>query len=1498
MTLTGDEIIKSSKYGYNNSMSSCNVAEGGQSTVQYIEHEIKNNNALYTFGLTTKDYITQYDRPQYLVLVKSGVGLNAYDLGTSAKYTSYQIGDKVRVERQGSTITFKRIRGGSTTVLLTANTADANKDYFIKFNVLTQDVVIDANMLANFNCTYIDNANEENTINYTETTIYDGYYNDEDPNQVAQENCHILSESRVYFDDMGRTIQAQSRNKSDGIVWATATRYDGFGRAVVTTLPAPTNKTSGQIVYDDHFFDNTNGQPYSWNTDFDKDFDQYGNTGGVALMNQVGGVNNPTIVDPNSPLGAYYSTNNTDNPNQAITDYPYARTEYSLLTGAQRRVVGPGDAHRMGQGHEAAAYAMRLSHLHELYPMFGLGAHPFNVVLHYQSDDDGVMGNYDYTGNTTLSTFTDALMENKIVKTITIDADGKETVAFTDLDGNELATCLSGQVDGQNVHIQKVSAIIPVGQFRDIHIPNGGSINAATAFTQGECVGGSGSISFKVYDLTNDQELTVTDLTTLGAGLYRIANDENASVCIRVDYTLNYHNFSLNIYNPLKQVIASVPPIGVDYSYCDDGANALDLWSLSFINNPNLSTVPAHTELSLFKYDKSGQIEWSQTPDAGRAYFAYSKDGKLRFSQNVKQRNNDQIAYINYDRSGRPVETGIFNRTSEPGTPQYYFPVEYTGNPTGIYFVTDVNVVENPFAPSCSNCLTERSYTRYDVNALGSPRPQRFLMMRVSKTWDDNGNATYYSYDVEGRIKWTAKQVNGMSIKYTDMTYDLIGNVTRVAYQEDEDDQFIHHYAYNEEGEVQSSATEDYDGNIVVQTEYEYYQDKSVKSVDIGDGLQEMEYTYTIHGWLKGINLDQLNSNTASNKVFSMALEYYDGDYEAAGGSSVYIEMANIQNPSYSGNIAMWRWKTNVNTSGLGHVNGYYAYRYEYNHRNELKTAEMGAVNINSGQGNFTPWSSYKVSNLQYDLNGNITHLTRIGDEQLKVDQLTYNYKNGKPNQLDYIGDAYHFTASNFGDLKNQSAGNYTYSEIGELIQDNADNITIQYSSSGKVTSVKDKTTGQYKIKYFYDESDLRVKKEGYNNGVIQKTTYYLGASIYIDEHDGNGILQKEVTINGGGRIGIANISYNGSTRTGINYTYEITDHLGNVRAVIQDNNGNVDVTYYADYYPFGWTMPGRNGGTAYRYAYQGQEKDPETGWEAFELRMYDGRVGRWMTTDPYSEFHSPYLAMGNSPIGTVDPDGGHTGQGAIIESEFNTKRAIFKTSFTLERKRPWACPQCTKGVKFKPIQNIDVQTYLIYSPALDVWHLSTKGAKGIGEHELPNSSWKVYVAPTLEPSFGDLLTDNPSEVYSDLTYLFKVSKNSLTVSPSVSAGTENFGAGLELGWEINGGTFADHFSFKLKNAGIGHYSNNELIPDLIINHAFKRGDGSLKIHPNIYFGGKIKNPKEIYGQKEFKLSAGGLAGFLGFKDIYRLKITSIYPYNTLLYELQKEYRKNTKNNE
>jgi len=56
-------------------------------------------------------------------------------------------------------------------------------------------------------------------------------------------------------------------------------------------------------------------------------------------------------------------------------------------------------------------------------------------------------------------------------------------------------------------------------------------------------------------------------------------------------------------------------------------------------------------------------------------------------------------------------------------------------------------------------------------------------------------------------------------------------------------------------------------------------------------------------------------------------------------------------------------------------------------------------------------------------------------------------------------------------------------------------------------------------------------------------------------------------------------------------------------------------------------------------------------------LRLWDARIGRWLTTDPGSQYSSPYLGMGNNPISNVDPDGGISGPGddLLVNSEGGT---------------------------------------------------------------------------------------------------------------------------------------------------------------------------------------------------------------------------------------------------
>jgi RHS repeat-associated protein len=94
-------------------------------------------------------------------------------------------------------------------------------------------------------------------------------------------------------------------------------------------------------------------------------------------------------------------------------------------------------------------------------------------------------------------------------------------------------------------------------------------------------------------------------------------------------------------------------------------------------------------------------------------------------------------------------------------------------------------------------------------------------------------------------------------------------------------------------------------------------------------------------------------------------------------------------------------------------------------------------------------------------------------------------------------------------------------------------------------------------------------------------------------------------------------------------YIYVANESMDNVDVYFDDmlarrNNcegGEVQlidapVTSASDYYPFGLAMADRSySSEKYRFGYQGQfaEMDEETGWNAFELRMYEPVIGRWM---------------------------------------------------------------------------------------------------------------------------------------------------------------------------------------------------------------------------------------------------------------------------------------------
>jgi len=79
-------------------------------------------------------------------------------------------------------------------------------------------------------------------------------------------------------------------------------------------------------------------------------------------------------------------------------------------------------------------------------------------------------------------------------------------------------------------------------------------------------------------------------------------------------------------------------------------------------------------------------------------------------------------------------------------------------------------------------------------------------------------------------------------------------------------------------------------------------------------------------------------------------------------------------------------------------------------------------------------------------------------------------------------------------------------------------------------------------------------------------------------------------------------------------------------------------------------------GSNGYKSAFNGKEKETEfnEGVYDFGARLYDGRLGRWMSVDPLIKkypFNSPYCANDNNPIYLKDFDG----RDAIVTVEGNT---------------------------------------------------------------------------------------------------------------------------------------------------------------------------------------------------------------------------------------------------
>lgn len=346
------------------------------------------------------------------------------------------------------------------------------------------------------------------------------------------------------------------------------------------------------------------------------------------------------------------------------------------------------------------------------------------------------------------------------------------------------------------------------------------------------------------------------------------------------------------------------------------------------------------------------------------------------------------------------------------------------------------------------------------------------------------------------------------------------------------------------------------------------------------NGIENMAYSYNIHGALEAINKSYALQTTTSTdqwkNVFSMVL-----GYEKNAG--VFTKVSN------DGSVAGWLWRTQGD-------NVVRKYEYDYDLMNRMTLANFvqreKPIDFN--------WSKsimdYSVTGLSYDIQGNMLTMQQAGVEFGKlggklIDNLQYSYQtvsgsaNWTNNKLmkvfdnsPAIGSILNGTA---GDFKDESWG----SNSNDYVYDLSGNLTVDHNKKLRVGSgagidynflnFSNKLTieGAGIVEYIYLANGEKIAKKtspvSPNTGNPNKTTWYFGGLVFEEIVSPNPSgKQLQFIMHEEGRIrvishvafapGFPTYSQDGGVfglpdgKFGV-FDYFVKDHLGNSRFVLTE---------------------------------------------------------------------------------------------------------------------------------------------------------------------------------------------------------------------------------------------------------------------------------------------------------------------------------------------------------
>jgi RHS repeat-associated protein len=592
-----------------------------------------------------------------------------------------------------------------------------------------------------------------------------------------------------------------------------------------------------------------------------------------------------------------------------------------------------------------------------------------------------------------------------------------------------------------------------------------------------------------------------------------------------------------------------------------------------------------------YEYDGRGRMIIKKVPGAGMVQMVYDGLDRLVLTQdaNMAAAATKKWMYTIYDALSRPVSTGLW-ATALTRTDLQIAAYSSTTYPvvSGAAFEELTQTRYGDQTPATPRLAYDDASFAAAGNSYPYPQPllQTYAVRNmVTETFvkqlnnpSGGGVNSINYYDEMGRpfASYAFNEVRDLDITTTQYSYSgqLLQSVHRVERITPADQKYIvqTRMSYDDLGRpvqtekkvtgITSAGTVTRDWAVIASNEYDALgqMKKKILAPYFNGGLETENYEYNIRGWLLGMNRDYAKDAAPAT---GSGAPYFGFDLGYDKTANGLIGNQSYTAAQYNGNIAGMVWKS----KGDGEKR---KYDFSYDAVNRLLKADFtqyssGSFNTSAGVDFSMKMGDGITPASAYDANGNIKAMTQSGlkiNASSYIDQLTYTYDNS--NKLKAVTDAVNDNSSKLGDFKYDAATktltDYTYDANGNMVTDANKKITgIQYNHLNLPQLIT--IPGKGTIAYTYDAGGNKLKKLTTDNSVAGKTitttTTYLFGYIFETKHttpaDANSPDHDEVLQYTGHEEGRIRLSSVVGGLSSFAFDYMLKDHLGNVRAVITD---------------------------------------------------------------------------------------------------------------------------------------------------------------------------------------------------------------------------------------------------------------------------------------------------------------------------------------------------------